>query len=218
MTNIIILGAGGHAKEVFSTIEYINFLNSSEKYNITGFYDDVTSRTELFNLRVYKRLDAIKDRNIKVVLGVGTPNTKSVLIKKFKVQGFSFETIVHPTTLVSPYAMIGEGAVIQGFCLIHPDVKIGNYFSCNDNVQIGHDTAIGDNVHINSNVNISGGAHIGHSTFIGVKATILRVTVGKSCIVGAGSLVNKDIPDASKAMGIPAKYGPTDGKISFGSR
>lgn len=82
-------------------------------------------------------------------------------------------------------------------------------------MQIGHDTVIGDNVHINSNVNITGGAHIGNNTFIGVKATIFRVKIGNNCIIGACSLINKDVPDFSKAIGIPAKYRPSDGKISF---
>lgn len=218
MINIIILGAGGHAKEVYSTIEDINAIRPSKKYNVAGFYDDVTERTDLFDIKVYKEIDDIKDRNIKAVLGVGTPQTKSLLISKFKGRGFLFETIIHPTTFISPFAKIGEGSVIQSFCLFHPDVRIGNFFSCNDNVQIGHDTVIGDNVHINSNVNISGGAHIGNTTFIGVKATILRVKVGSDCIIGACSLINKDIPDLSKAMGIPAKYTLSDGNISFGSR
>ena len=218
MINLIILGAGGHAKEVFSTIEDKNSLYESKKYNIVGFFDDVTERVALFGIKVFKDIDDIKDRSIKAVLGVGTPQAKSILTNKFKEKGFLFETIIHPTTSISPYAIIGEGSVIQSFCLIHPDVKIGNFFSCNDNVQIGHDTIIEDNVHINSNVNISGGAYIGNNTFIGVKATILRIKVGSNCIIGACSLVNKDIPDFSKAMGIPAKYAPSDGKISFGAR
>ncbi len=218
MINVIILGAGGHAKEVYSTIDYMNATHSFKKYNIVGFYDDATERTSLLNFKVFKKIDDIVDKNIKVVLGVGTPQAKSILIEKFQQRGFSLETIIHPTTFVSPFAKIGIGAVIQSYCLIQPDVKIGNYFSCNDHVQIGHDAVIGDNVHINPNVNISGGAHIGDNTFIGVKATILRVKVGSNCIIGACSLINKDVPDFSKAKGIPARYTPSDGKISFGNR
>ncbi|MEM3000927.1 MAG: hypothetical protein QXP41_01870 [Candidatus Nitrosocaldus sp.] len=56
------------------------------------------------------------------------------------------------------------------------------------------------------------------NTFIGVKATIMRVKIGKNCIIGACSLINKDIPDNSKAKGIPATYTPSDGKITFGTR
>ncbi len=216
MTNILILGAGGHAKEVFSTIQDINAI--SKKYNVIGFYDDMTDRTRLLDRRVYKTMEDIKNGDIKLIIGVGTPEAKSILITKFRNRNFEFERLIHPTTLVSPYAHIGKGAVIQSYCIIQPDVKIGDYFTCNDNVQIGHDTIIGNNVHINSNVNISGGAYIGDDTFIGVKATIMSVRIGKNCIIGACSLINKDVPDNSKAKGIPATYTPSDGRITFGTR
>lgn len=215
MINIIILGAGGHAKEVYFTIKQINFIQ--RKYNLIGFFDDLTERTELFDLRVIKRVEDFSNDNVKVVFGVGTPDTKSTLIDKFKEKGFKFETIAHPTSLISEDADIEEGAVIQSYCIINPGVRIMRYFTCNDHVQIGHDTFIGDNVHINSNVNITGGAHIGDNAFIGVKATIFRVRIGKNCIIGACSLVNKDIPDYSKVKGIPATYTSSDGKITFGT-
>jgi len=214
MINLVILGAGGHAKEVYTTIQHINRVNS-KKYNLLGFFDDITDNLSLLNLKVFKKISEIKDKNIRVVLGVGTPEAKSILINKFKNEGFLFEKIIHPTTFISPFAKIAEGAVIQSYCLIHPDAKIGDFFSCNNNVQIHHDTIIGDNVHINPNVNISGGAIIGSNTFIGVNATIFRVKIGKNCIIGACSLINKDVPDSIKAIGIPARYFPSDGKISF---
>lgn len=47
---------------------------------------------------------------------------------------------------------------------------------------------------------------IGEYTFIGTSTVILPgVTIGKGCIIGAGSVVSKDIPDYSVAVGNPAK-------------
>lgn len=34
---------------------------------------------------------------------------------------------------------------------------------------------------------------------------IPKITIGKNVIIGAGSVVTKDIPDNSMALGIPAK-------------
>ena len=48
--------------------------------------------------------------------------------------------------------------------------------------------------------------HVGYRTFIGYKATIMPgVKIGKRCIIGAGALVTKDIPDESIAVGVPAR-------------
>lgn len=47
---------------------------------------------------------------------------------------------------------------------------------------------------------------IGNNVWIGAKATILfGVTIGDGCVIGANSLVNKDIPAKTVAGGIPAK-------------
>ncbi|MDD5331737.1 MAG: acyltransferase [Candidatus Nanoarchaeia archaeon] len=47
---------------------------------------------------------------------------------------------------------------------------------------------------------------IGEGTWIGTNVTILPgVKIGKCCVIGANSLVTKDIPEYSIAIGIPAK-------------
>ncbi len=48
--------------------------------------------------------------------------------------------------------------------------------------------------------------HVGRGAYIGVNAIILPgVTVGEGCIVGAGSVVTKDVPPYSVAAGNPAR-------------
>ena len=46
---------------------------------------------------------------------------------------------------------------------------------------------------------------IGNGTWIGENVCILGVSVGKNCVIGANSVVNKPIPDYCVAVGIPAK-------------
>ena len=47
---------------------------------------------------------------------------------------------------------------------------------------------------------------IGDGSFIGMGSRIMAgVTIGKHCVIGANSVVNKDIPNYSVAVGIPAK-------------
>lgn len=51
-----------------------------------------------------------------------------------------------------------------------------------------------------------GKIHVGERTFIGCNSTILPgVTIGKRCVIGAGSLVTKDVPDGCVAAGVPAR-------------
>jgi acetyltransferase-like isoleucine patch superfamily enzyme len=47
---------------------------------------------------------------------------------------------------------------------------------------------------------------IGKDVWIGANAVILGgVTIGNGCVIGAGSVVTKDLPPYSVAMGVPAK-------------
>jgi acetyltransferase-like isoleucine patch superfamily enzyme len=48
--------------------------------------------------------------------------------------------------------------------------------------------------------------NIGNNVYIGVRTLILPgVTIGDNCIIGAGSIITKDIPANSVAAGVPAK-------------
>jgi maltose O-acetyltransferase len=59
---------------------------------------------------------------------------------------------------------------------------------------------------------------IGENTFIGVGAMILPgVSIGRECIIGAGAVVTKSIPDNSVAVGVPAKVVETGVTMKFGA-
>ena len=50
------------------------------------------------------------------------------------------------------------------------------------------------------------GITIGSGVWIGVKATVLDgVAIGEGCVIGAGSVVTKNIPPYTVAVGVPAR-------------
>lgn len=53
---------------------------------------------------------------------------------------------------------------------------------------------------------LTGKIVVGNNSYIGTRTIILPgVTIGDNCIIGAGSIVSKDIPDNSVAVGTPAR-------------
>ena len=90
--------------------------------------------------------------------------------------------------------------------IIQPGVKIGRHCIVNTGSCIDHDCIIDDFAHIAPKCGLAGGVSIGEGSFIGIGSSIVpNRAIGKWSIVGAGSVVIKDIPGYSTSYGIPAK-------------
>lgn len=87
-------------------------------------------------------------------------------------------------------------------------IEIGDDVKITKGVSIlthGYDFAVLRNVY-DETIGSSGKVSIGNNVFIGMNTTILKgTTIGDNVIIGAGSLVNKDIPSNCVAVGNPAK-------------
>ena len=125
---------------------------------------------------------------------------------------------------------IGPFSHIRPDCILHTNVHIGNYVETKnsdigENTKIGHFGYIGDSK-IGMNVNIGAGTitcnydgkekhttTIQDGSFIGSDTMLIApVNIGQNVITGAGSVVNRDVPNNSKVIGAPAKIINNRGK------
>jgi acetyltransferase-like isoleucine patch superfamily enzyme len=105
---------------------------------------------------------------------------------------------------------IGDGSVLgyNNHITAIQNVKIGN------NVLTANNVYISDNLHsfesiempiMHQKVFFKGETTIGDGSWLGENVCIVGVKVGKNCVIGANSVVTKDVPDYSVAVGSPAK-------------
>lgn len=97
---------------------------------------------------------------------------------------------------------IGNNCGFSGVSIVcWKSVKIGN------NVMVGADTCIGDTDDHPERLGTSPEpVEIKDNVFIGMHCLILKgVTIGENSIIGAGSVVTKDIPANCVAAGVPCK-------------
>ncbi len=86
-------------------------------------------------------------------------------------------------------------------------VKLGEHVTITDNVKfITHDGGVWVFRDENPDLDVFGPILVGNNVFIGVNAIILPgVTIGDNCIIGAGSLVTRNVSPGSVVAGIPAR-------------
>lgn len=86
------------------------------------------------------------------------------------------------------------------------DTKIGDYTKIDNLVHIGHNSIIGKECLIVAGSVIGGSAVIGDYCYIGMNVSVLdHITIGNNSIIGAGSVVTKNVPANSIWAGNPAK-------------
>ena len=99
---------------------------------------------------------------------------------------------------------IGENSSIQAVkgC----KVKIGNNCSISHYVNIYTSNHYADKDFSINDRTKNGNVTIGDNCWIGIKASIMGpVNIGENVVVGANSLVNRDLPPHSIAIGVPAQ-------------
>lgn len=105
---------------------------------------------------------------------------------------------------------MGEDVNIYGYVQWSTEpwiITIGNHVHITDRVQfITHDGGTLILRHLTPDLEITGPITVGDYVYIGTQAIILpNVKIGNNCIIAAGSIVTKDIPDGSVAAGVPAR-------------
>lgn len=201
---VFILGAGGFGREILNI-----FIDLGRIDDVLGFMEENCQRKgQLVNGKpVYdiSKLEEYDVNEIKLVCAIGTP-VRRRLIENTKELGFKYETVVHPSVIMSPWVEFGEGCIVCAGNILTNQIIMGDFSILNLACTIGHDVVIGEYTTLSPGAHISGKVTIGNECFIGTGAvTVEKLEIGNNTFIGAGSVVSKNIPDNVLALGIPAK-------------
>jgi len=200
---LLILGARDLAPEVADIARDI------PGQKIAGFVENLererTGKT-LDGLPVFW-IDDLKEigREHCAVCALSTP-LRNGFIKQAGDYGVEFTVLQHPTASVASTAQLGPGVILNRAVVVAAQTKIGAHVFVNRTASIGHNTEIGAYATIQPGATIAGFCKIGVQSRIGMRAIIMeRLEIGDGAIVGAGSMLTKDLPAKAKAVGMPAR-------------
>lgn len=196
MKNIIIVGAGGLGKEIVWLIEDINIKHPT--YVIQGYVDDEKPIGWSYNgYSVIGRINELPElccmsrANAVIALQKGSDRRRIVEdLGEFD----SWETLIHPSAIISMTSSIGKGCMFFANCIVSIDTVIGDFALCYLASIISDNCEIGDFVSMMSGSTVSEHVVIEDETYLSAGVTVCPdIKIGRRATAGAGTLVNKNL-------------------------
>lgn len=215
MKKIVIIGAGGHARETLGIILRAN--EAGEDWEVLGFVDDDPAKKGLVldgaevlgGYEWFEEHPELKD-DISVVCAVGSNPTRKEMALRAENMGLKFANVIAPTAIISPFTRLGRGLIIADNAIINTNVTIGDHTILNITATISHDSSTGQFCNLNPAAHVAGNVTMGDGVDLGMGASVRQGTkIGEWAVIGAGAVVIKDIPPRVTAVGVPTKIIPT---------
>lgn len=199
---LLIIGAGGHGRVVADIAVKMN------GWREIAFLDDEINKKSWIGMKVIglsRDMDQFLGDS-EIFVAIGDNQVREKMLNSLEQKGAMIPVLIHPNSCIGRNVVIGKGTVIMPGAIINCCSSIGKGCIINTGTTVDHDNVIENYVHLSPGVHTAGDVRIGQGSWIGIGAVILnKINIVNRCIVGAGSVVIKDIKEAGTYVGIPAR-------------
>lgn len=206
---IVIVGAGGHAREVLEIL--LARRDAGQPVEPIGFVDDekagavatVNGLPVLGGLRWLAEADRT---DLSAICAVGTPALCERLVGRIRDLGIRVADAVSPQAWVASSARLGAGVMVFPGVAVNANAAVGNHATLNVASSVSHDALVGRFCSVGPGARLAGNVTLGDGCFLGMGAMVSHgVRVGARSVIGAGAVVLDDVPAGVTAVGVPAR-------------
>lgn len=145
-------------------------------------------------------IDEVDGAQADALLTVADPDHAQSIRERPALRGCRWPRIIHPSSVVSSHARMGEGCYIGPFAVV-TDVDLGRHVHLFAHNVLGARVAVGDFSVVLPHATVASDVRIGKRCMIGMGARIhAGVTIGDDCRIGVNAVVRNDMPDGSIAI------------------
>lgn len=209
MKDLLIIGAGDFGREVSWVAERIN--EQAPTWNLLGFVDDnpAVQGQVIDGYPVLGTTDWLQsvETELYVVCSIGSGRVRKLVMDRvLRQKNLRPATLIDPSVIVGRNARVGEGSVVCAGSVLAISSALEAHAIVNLNCTIGHDTVLEPFCTVHPGSNLSGKVLVGACTDIGTGTKIIQgLRISSGCIIGAGSVVVKDITEPGTYVGVPVR-------------
>lgn len=149
-----------------------------------------------------------KPGTVGFCVSIGNPHgrVRLSLQERLCAEGLEPLTFAHPTAYIEPNAFIGIGTQIMAGAYVGVEAHLGMQCIINTKSSVDHEDLIADGVELSPGATLCGAVKIEINGWVCAGALILpRLRIGADAIVGAGSVVTRDVGPGITVVGVPAR-------------
>lgn len=220
MKNLVIVGTGNFA----DLMHY--YLNQYDSRRVVAFSveRDYIQEPMFHGLPVYPFEELSRycpPVTHEVLLAIGAKEMNQLRARLFRIckspiscgGGYDIASFIHPSSIISPNAQIGEGNIILENVVVQPFVKIGDGNLIWYNAVLAHNDQIGNFNTIAGGAALAGFVTVGNHCYLGKNSTVFkRAIIADSTLIGACAYVKENTKPYDVIM--PARSITLDGKKS----